>query len=95
MHAQKILDVINASNADPVLGDVFGNEDLCEDALSAWLREYKRALAHEQRRQDNHCDHVDEPKRALTCMRTGYRTGEVVSTEKYPDPGEALCGPIQ
>ena len=58
MHAQKILDVINTSNNDPVLGDVFATEGLCEAARRTWEGEYERALNREKRKQFHHCDHV-------------------------------------
>ena len=94
-HAQKILDVVNASNDDPVLGNVFDTETLCKAAQETWERKYERALNHEKRRQFNHCDHVGEFVQELTCTFPGGFTGErTSSTDSYPDPGGAICDPL-
>ena len=94
VHAQKILDVINTRNDDPVLGDVFDTEGLCEAARRTWEGEYERALNREKRRQFHHCDHVGEFKQELTCTFQPGFTGERTSrTESFPDPGSAICNP--
>ena len=92
-HAQKILDVINESNDDPVLGKEFDTFQQCTSAMNTWLGEYQRALSREQRRQVYHCDHVDEFKVRISCPIDGGHTRETVSDEQYDDPGAAICNP--
>lgn len=93
VHAQKILDVINNANNDSVLGEMFGTEQQCTNAMNRWKRDYKNALDHETKRQQNHCDHIGQYQQELTCKLSTKVTGEKTSTtKKYPDPGSRICG---
>lgn len=93
VHAQKILDVINNANKDPVLGKVYDSSDLCESAKTNWEKKFEQALTRERRRQINHCDHIGEYKQELFCKLLSRKiTAERKSIkEKYPNPGSAVC----